>query len=230
MIQDCSFQTDFNLVVTLGGRRDRAREERNAAKNQQRDTKLYISGTEILKEFDKYMAMAQVREKFSFKNKFTVTFRIDDDHKNKLLILSDYISNSILTQRTFSGNLKARYQKFEKKYHVYRIAEEPNVERLKRYMSDGSYSMALFYAMNMDQSVEGYKTFYENFKLSLKNMPSSELRLVLTHYGHLLKRMLEVNRRSDEVIELVDKTMNFIGGDKDCLGECYHEFVADLQL
>lgn len=233
LIQDCSFQTDFNLIVTLGGRIDTTREKQITKNNPQNDKRrkpVYIHGEAIKKEFDKYMAMAQVREQYSFKNRFTVTFRTDDDHRNKLLILGDYISNSILTNRIFVGNLKSRYQRFSKKCHVYRIAEEPNVERLKRYMSDGSYSMALFYAMNMDQSVEGYKTFYENFKLSLKNMPSSELRLVLTHYGHLLKRMLEVNRRSDEVIELVDKTMNFIGGDKDCLGECYHEFVADLQL
>ena len=230
LIQDCSFQTNFNLVVTLGGRRDRTREEQHARRNSQRDTRLYISGTEIRREFDKYMTMAQVREQYSFKNKFTVTFKTDDDHKNKLLILGDYISNSILTQKTFLGNLKARYQKFFKKCHVYSIAEEPNVERLKRYMSDGSYSMALFYAMNMDQTVEGYKTFCENFKFSLKNMPSSELRLVLTNYGHLLKRLLEVNRSSDEVIELIDNTMNFIGGDRDCLGECYNEFIADLYL
>jgi len=230
LIQDCSFQSDFNLIVTLGGRRDRTREEQNTRRNPQRETRLYISGTEIRREFDKYMAMAQVREQYSFRNRFTVTFKTDDDHKNKLLILSDYISNSILTQRTFLGNLKARYQRFFKKCHIYRIAEEPDVERLKRYMSDGSYSMALFYAMNMDQTVEGYKTFCENFKFSLKNMPSSELRLVLTHYGHLLKRLLDVNRKSEEVIELIDRTMNFIGGDKDCLGECYNEFIADLYL
>ena len=60
LIQDCSFQSDFNLIVTLGGRRDRTREEQNARKNQQRETRLYISGTEIRREFDKYMSSRAV--------------------------------------------------------------------------------------------------------------------------------------------------------------------------
>ena len=229
LIQDCSFQKNFHLTVTLGGRRDIAREEEFERKNHSKKI-FYVQLPNIKAEFDKYMAMAKVREQYSFKNNFTITFRSADDHSNELLVLSDYICNSFFTQRTFRGQMQQQYQKYAKKIHVYQIAEEPNVERLKRYMADGNYSMALFYAMGTDTNSAEYKTFRENFKFALKRMTTAEKEIILAHYGQLLKRLLDVYRNSDEVISLIDKTMKFIGGDKETLGECLNEFVANLRL
>ena len=229
LIQDCNFQKNFHLTVTVGGRRDIAREEEFERKKHTKKT-FYIQLPDIKAEFDKYMAMAQVREQYSFKNNFSVTLRTDNDHENELLVLSDYISNTFFTQNTFKGSLQKQYQKCAKKFHVYQIAEEPNVERLKRYMADGNYSMALFYAMGTDKDTDEYKIFRENFKLAIKRMPTAEKEIVLAHYGQLLKRLLNVYRNSEEVIALIDKTMKFIGGDKETLGECLNEFVANLRL
>ena len=229
LIQDCNFQKNFHLTVTVGGRRDIAREE-DFEKKKHTKKNFYIQLPDIKAEFEKYMAMAQVREQYSFKNNFSITFKTDNDHENELLVLGDYISNSFFTQNTFKGNLQNQYQKCAKKFHVYQIAEEPNVERLKRYMADGNYSMALFYAMGTDKDTDEYKTFRENFKIALKRMPTAEKEIVLAHYGQLLKRLLSVYRNSEEVIALIDKTMKFIGGDKETLGECLNEFVANLRL
>ena len=229
LIQDCSFQKNFQLTVTLGGRRDIAREKEFERKNHCKKI-FYIQLPNIKAELEKYMAMAQVREQYSFKNNFSVTFRTANDHENELLVLGDYISNSFFTQKTFTGNLQQQYQKVAKKFHVYQIAEEPNVEKLKRYMADGNYSMALFYAMGIGKDTDEYKTFRENFKFALKRMPAAEKEIVLAHYGQLLKRLLSVYRNSEEVIALIDKTMKFIGGNKETLGECLNEFVANLRL
>ena len=229
LIQDCNFQKNFHLTVTVGGRRDIAREE-DFEKKKHTKKNFYIQLPDIKVEFEKYMAMAQVREQYSFKNNFSVTFRTDNDHENELLVVGDYISNSFFTQNTFKGTLQKQYQKCAKKFHVYQIAEEPNVERLKRYMADGNYSMALFYAMGTDKDTDEYKTFRENFKIALKRMPTAEKEIVLAHYGQLLKRLLSVYRNSEEAIALIDKTMKFIGGDKETLGECLNEFVSNLRL
>ena len=152
LIQDCTNQKDFHLTVTLGGRRDIAREKEYVRINHvQPPHPFYIPGGEIKTEFDKYMAMAKVREQYSFKNKFSVTFKMDNDHENELLVLSDYVANSFLTLRDPIRGWANRYQDYAKKIHVYQIAEEPNVERLKRYTADGNYSMAWFYAMGTEK-------------------------------------------------------------------------------
>ena len=231
LIQDCSFQKDFHLTVMLGGRRDIAREEEYSKKNDKNsEKKFYITEKDIKAEFNKYMAMAQIRAQYSFKNNFSIIFKMGNDHENELLVLGDYISNSFLTLRNSNGEWKKQHRNFAKKIHVYQIAEEPNIERIKRYMADGNYSMALFYAMGTDKDTNEYKTFRENFKFAIRNMPTAEKELVLAHYGQLLKRLLEVDRNINEVINQIDKTMAFIGGDKESLGECQNEFVANLQL
>ncbi len=107
-----------------------------------------------------------------------------------------------------------------------KIASESNVARLKNYFTAGYYSIALFYAMDTDKDTDEYKNFSENFKLAIKNMPTSEKKLVIAYYGRILKTLLNVYRKSNKVIATVDQTIDF----KECFGESANEFVANLLL
>ena len=105
-----------------------------------------------------------------------------------------------------------------------KIASESNTN-LKNYLSVGDYSMALF-AMRANEDDAKYQAFKANFETAVKNMSAAEKKLVIAYYGRILKTLLNVYRKSDEVITLIDKSIEF----KECFGECLNEFVANLLL
>lgn len=111
-----------------------------------------------------------------------------------------------------------------------KIAAESNIANLKNYMTAGHYAMALFYAMGSNRDADKYESFSTNFKLSIKLMKKSEKEIMLSHYSYLLKCFLDLYRNCDEVISMIDNTMEFIGNDEDCLGKCLNEFVIILQM
>ena len=163
LIQDCIFDYDLKLTVVIGNRKNV--DKMNRLKDSGHLVKKYenIKPNEITNEFYKYLAMAKIRESYSFPHKFQVKFRFDDDKGNDFLVLSDYICNSYYTRNSFiEGNkqiLKSRFQQFlsdgktidHRKFHLYSILEEPELERLKRNVSDGNYGEALFFAMILNR-------------------------------------------------------------------------------
>lgn len=54
-------------------------------------------------------------------------------------------------------------------------------------------------------------------------MSAADKEIVLNHFGNILSCLLNVYRKNEEVIQLIDNTMNFIG-------ECSDKFILDLKL
>ena len=110
-----------------------------------------------------------------------------------------------------------------------KISNAFNVRILKSSMSEGHYSMALFYAMRLPETADNYKTFTKNFKIAVKNMSADAKKIFIAHYGRMLRCFLDVYRKCDEAIALIDRTIEFIGDGK-WLGESFNEFLADIML
>ena len=105
-----------------------------------------------------------------------------------------------------------------------KIASESNTS-LKNHLPAGYYSTALF-AMSANEDAAKSQTFKANFVTAVKNMPAAEKKLVIAYYGRILKTLLNTYRKSNDVIALIDKTIEF----KECFGESANEFVANLLL
>ena len=101
-----------------------------------------------------------------------------------------------------------------------KISTEPNFE--KNYLSFGHYALALFHAMRLSTDTDG--TFLKNFKSALDGMTADEQQLVFENYGNILKCLMNVYRNFDEVITLIDNTINFFADDD------FNEFLTNLQI
>lgn len=111
-----------------------------------------------------------------------------------------------------------------------KIVIESNVANLKNYMTAGHYAMALFYAMSVPKDSDDYKIFEKIFKSAVKLMFTAEKENLIEIYGSILKCLLNVYRNFNEVISLVDRTLDFIVDGSAWLGSYLNEFVASLKL
>lgn len=131
----------------------------------------------------------------------------------------------LLAQIKFSQGDRQYVQKLAESAYS-KIADEESAEGTEYYLSAGHYSMALFYATSLNEDTDEYKNFSENFKFAVKYMTAAEKKSVVVYYGYLLKCLLNVYRKSDEAVAVIDKTMDF----KKCFGDYSHELVANLLL
>lgn len=61
-------------------------------------------------------------------------------------------------------------------------------------------------------------------------MFDAEKEVVLNHFDFILKKLLEVYRNNKETLNLIDKTMEFIGENSEWLGGCSNKFISSLKL
>lgn len=135
----------------------------------------------------------------------------------------------LIVQIKFAKGDNTEALEFAKKAYE-KIATAFNFRILKSSMSEGHYSMALFHAMSLPTDTDDYKNFEKNFKLAIKNISADAKNIFIAHYGKILKCILDVYRNCDEAISLIDRTVDFIGDDKEWLGESLNAFLADLML
>ena len=111
-----------------------------------------------------------------------------------------------------------------------KIVTESNVANLKNYLTAGHYAMALFYAMSTPKAGGESQIFEKHFKSAVKLMFTAEKENLLESYGLILKYLLNVYRKFDEVVAQVAGTLDFIVDGAAWLGSYLNEFVASLKL
>lgn len=181
----------------------------------------YIDKKAIVSEFEKFMAIAKIREAYAFCGKDPiVTFQMGDDKKNRLLILSDYVCNTYLTGESFrSVEHKNRLQNLkrnksdekidDKKYQVYRITEIQEAEKLKRYIADRNYGEALFFCMAVDIDNEEFNRAKNELTIQLSKMKGYDKRYILDILYSKIGRLIDVERKLTEVVKIIDNIIRY---------------------
>ena len=129
-----------------------------------------------------------------------------------------YFANLIAQIKFSEGNKDDALELAKNAYEKISAASNNEIQNI-------DYSLALFYAMGTDETTAEYQNFKQKFITAVKNIPADERKIALSYYGYFLKYLLDVYRNSRQVIKLIDKTINFIGNDK----EFFNTFIADLQ-
>lgn len=181
----------------------------------------YIEKKAIVSEFEKFMAIAKIREAYAFSGKDPiVTFQMGDDKKNRLLILSDYICNTYLTGESFRNpEHKNRLQNLkksridertdDKRYQVYRIKEIQEAEKLKRYIADRNYGEALFFCMAVDIDDEEFNRAKSELTIQLSKMKGNDKKYILDILYSKIGRLIDVERNLVEVVKIIDNIIRY---------------------
>ncbi len=209
-----------NLSVVVGGRLNLDLKAKWMKENPYVSEKLYkgphIEKKTIESEFNKFMAVAKIREAYAFSGKEPkVVFKLADDKENRHLILSDYVCNTYFTGGSFRSvehknrlkNLKRRSRSERinnNSYQVYRIAETQEAEKLKRYIADRNYGEALFFCMTIENANEELDREIDDLTLHLSKMKYNEKKYILDVLYVKVGRMIEVERNLQEAIKLID--------------------------
>jgi hypothetical protein len=239
LIQDFSFHNPIELTVTIGYRQDVDIKRKKESKGELNLKNDYIKPQFIKSEFEKYITIAQIRESYNFRNKFKVHLKFANDKGDAFLVLSDYICNFYYTKESLQckKHLNKRVMKLlnvkntrnNSKFNTYSIYEEPEIERLKRNISDGNFGEALFFAVLINHQTEEWESFKPKLRKCLADISESELSMALNNFYAKMQLLGTFSGKSNQVIQIVDNVIGFIGY-KDILRSCYDSCMARIYL
>ena len=143
-------------------------------------------------------------------------------------IPGSYFEN-LIAQINFSEGNDKDFLKLAKIAYE-KIAGQSVLQRLNFSIPNICYGMALFYAMGTHKDTDEYKNFADSFRFAINRMSTTEKEILLANYGQILKSLSDVYRKNNELIDLLDNTINFINADKKSFGKCLNKFLLNLQL
>lgn len=239
LIQDFSYHNPIELTVTIGYRQDIDLKRKKESKGEFHLKNDYIKPQVIKNEFDKYITIAQIRESYNFRNRFKVHLKFANDKGNLFLVLSDYICNfyytkdSLIRKKQLAERvrnlLNVKNTRNNKKFNTYSIYEEPEIERLKRNISDGNLGEALFFAMLINHQTEEWDSFKPKLRKCLADISESELSMTLNYFYAKMQLLGTFSGKSNQVIQIVNNVIDFIGY-KEILRSCYELFMSRVYL
>ena len=215
------------------------------SKKSNKKENINIKKAEIESEYNKFMALAKIREAYAFGEvNPDVSFFIADDKVNRLLILCDYVCNTYFTGNSFyKDKYKKRFRNLrrrdktgrtsDKKYQVYKITETKEAERLKRYIADRNYGEALFFCMVVDIDDEEFERAKEGLTVQLSSMGEKDKKYILDILYSKIGRLIDVERSLQLAIKIIDNLLLFFNEKiKWSSGEksLQNEFYANLYL
>lgn len=239
LIQDFTYHYPIDLTVTIGYRQDIDNKKKKESKGEFHLKNDYIKPQVIKNEFDKYLTIAQIREAYKFRNKFKVHLKFANDKEDLFLVLSDYICNFYYTKESLKRKkqlnervrnlLNVKNTRNSKKINTYSIYEEPEIERLKRNISDRNFGEALFFAMLINHQTEEWEFFKPKLRKCLADISESELSIALNNFYARMQLLGTFSGKSYQVIQIVNNVIDFIGN-KNILRSCYDLFMARIYL
>jgi hypothetical protein len=238
-----------NLSVIIGERLDLDKKEAWLRKHPGVSEKAYkgpyILKKDIVSEYNKFMAIAKIREAYAFIGlKPDVKFDLADDKQDRLLILCDYVCNNYLTGSSFHNEEhKKRFRKLKRKsrtgrtadskYQVYTITETKEAERLKRYTAERNYGEALFFCMTVEIDDEEFERAKNELTIQLSRIRGNDKKFLLDILYSKIGRLIQVERSLQSAIRIIDNLLLFFNekikwnsGEK----SLQNEFFANLYL
>ena len=214
-----------NLTVVIGERLDLDKKEKWLSENPGVSEKAYkgpyIDKKEIISEYNKFMALAKIREAYAFNGiNPVVSFVLANDKENRLLILCDYVCNTYLTGASFhKPEHKKRFQKLKRKsrggrtadekYQVYKITETKEAERLKRYIADRNYGEALFFSLSVDIDDEEFDRARAELTEQLAKIKGSDKKFILDILYSKVGRLIQVERSLKDAVRIIDNILQY---------------------
>lgn len=237
-----------NLTVVIGERLDLDKKEAWLKKHPDVSEKAYkgtyIPKKDIVSEFNKFMAIAKIREAYAFNGlNPNVKFDLGNDKEDRLLILCDYVCNTYLTGGSFyKEEHRKRFEKLKResrtgrtddsKYQVYAITEIKEAEKLKRYIADRNYGEALFFCMTVDIDEEEFERAKHELTIQLSKIKGNDKKFILDILYSKIGRLIQVERSLQSAITIIDKLLQYFKKLEWSSGEkaLQNEFYANLYL
>ena len=234
------------LSVVIGKRKnlDKKLDNNNRYRSEKTYKEFNVEKADIESEFNKFMALAKIREAYAFGDlNPDVSFFMGNDKQNRLLSLSDYVCNTYLTGGSFfKEEDKKRFRKLKRKsrtgrtadnkYQVYRITETKETEKLKRYIADRNYGEALFYCMTVDIDEEEFERAKHELTIQLSKIKGNDKKFILDILYSKIGRLIQVERSLQSAITIIDKLLQYFRKLDWSSGEktLQNEFYANLYL
>ena len=158
----------------------------------------YIGNDDYKKRIDEKLAIEKAKLRSEKLQKSRISVSLEDDKKNKILILADYICNFWYTKKTanafkekipVNGNevtIKTALMEYYKKEYVFSLFSSEEKEHIQRMIRDESYADALFEGCSGLLSPENYELLKTSL-LSLKpKQIQNQLDNLVDYIGNLI--------------------------------------------